>query len=626
MSTQKIHCLLKQTLPFSGLSTAQRENIASDFSIQKYTCDEVILSPDQLEHAHLYVVVTGHVRIVDKTTRKLARIISSYKLFGHYGLLRGSDLPYQVEAVDDVELALLHADVFNYLYQTHSRFAAFFESDLRVYERDKLTLYDVSGSQFLFGTRLRDLIQSQPVLCDVNVTVEFAAGVMNDQNTDYVVVTQNDKPVGILTDKILRSDVVAKGRSLQTPVHIFMSEKLHFMTQKGSLFEALFLMLKKGASHVLVKDDATSALEGVIGSSDIARGQGYNPSLLIDQIAQIQSMEHLRVVRHEANLLLVQLYRRGVGSKSLITINTIINDTITGRVLELSTDALSHHVPDANFNWVWLSLGSEGRGEMSLKTDQDNALVYSLPDHNDSELLQRWLASWTTHVNQSLNDIGLNLCDGGMMACNPAWRINIQNWRRQVDEWLNHSQAQQIMQTSAACDLRAVHGNIDEQERIKSQLIAAIKAHPRFLKHMAVAVISNRPPVNALTGRIRTLKTAEGQKINLKRSGIQPITEFARILSLQAGYLESSNTFDRLEYLRQTQPKIDSDISDALDSYSHLNDIRLGHHLQAVSTGMQPDNLIAINELSDTQYQMLKAAFRSIRSIQATLAHRFNLM
>jgi CBS domain-containing protein len=143
---------------------------------------------------------------------------------------------------------------------------------------------------------------------------------------------------------------------------------------------------------------------------------------------------------------------------------------------------------------------------------------------------------------------------------------------------------------------------------------------------MALAVISNRPPVNALTGRIRILKTDQGKKINIKRSGIQPITEFARILCLQAGFADSSNTFDRLDYLKQTQPQIQSSVSEALDSYSHLNDIRLGHQLQAVSTGWQPDNLIDLNELSETQYQMLKASFNSIKSIQATLAHRFNLM
>ena len=626
MSTQQLQDLLKQTLPFSGLTVTQQKSIAANLMTQSYRPDEVILASTQAQCAHLYIIVSGQVRIVDNSSTKTARILSCNKLFGHYGLLRSGLVPYRVEAVDDVVVALLKADDFTCLYETHPRFAAFFESDLRVYDRDKLTLYDVSGSQFLFGTRLRDLIQSQPIQCEQNRPVQFAARLMNEQNTDYIVVTQDKKPVGILTDKILANQVVAQGRSVQTPVGLLMSKELHFVTQRSSLFEALFLMLKMGVSHVLVKNDTSQRLDGVIGNSDIARGQGYNPLLIIDQIAQMQSVEHLSAVRLEANLLLVQLYRRGVRAKSLITINTVINDTITGRILELSSDTVKRQFPNVNFDWVWLSLGSEGRGEMSLKTDQDNALVYALSKDNDSEQIRCRLAAWTTHVNQSLNDVGLNLCDGGMMAGNPAWRINIEDWRGQFDEWLNRSQAQQIMQTSAACDLRAVHGNVNMQERIKSELNLALKAHPRFLKHMAVAVISNRPPVNALTGRIRTLKTTDGQKINLKRSGIQPITEFARILSLQAGYLESSNTFDRLEYLRQTQPKIESDISDALDSYSHLNDIRLGHHLQAVSTGKQPDNLIAINELSDTQYQMLKAAFRSIRSIQATLAHRFSLM
>ena len=626
MTIQQLNNLLQKTLPFSGLPAAQLDDIACVLTTLNFSPDEVILASAQAQSACLYIVFSGQVRIVDAATTKTARIISSYGLFGHHALLRTGDLPYHVEAVDDVVVALLNADEFNSLCQSHPRFAAFFESDLRVYDRNKLTLYDVSGSQFLFGTRLRDLIQSQPVQCEVNVPAQSAAGLMKEHNTDYIVVTQDHQPVGIITEKILTNQVIAKAQSVLTPAGQLMSKELHYMTQKGNLFEALFLMLKRGVSHVLVKNDTTQVLEGVIGHSDIARGQGYNPLLIIDQIAQMQTVEHLQAIRLEANLLLVQLYKRGVRARSLISINTVINDCLTGRVLELSNDIIKQPSGVVDFDWVWLSLGSEGRGEMSLKTDQDNALVYALPPGSDNEEVQQWIASWATHVNQCLNNIGLKLCDGGMMASNPSWRINIQDWRKQLDIWLGHSQAQQIMQTSAACDLRAVHGNVEMQERVKSELVSALKNHPRFLKHMAVAVISNRSPVNALTGRIRTVKTTEGEKINIKRSGIQPITEFARILSLQAGYTQSSNTFDRLEHLKHTQPNIASDVSEALDSYSHLCDIRLGHHLQAVSTGKQADNLIAVSELTDSQYLMLKAAFKSIKSIQAALALRFSLM
>ena len=618
--------LIKRVFPFSNLIDIEIEKFSSEILIRDYSPNSIIQHHESVENSHLYLLLSGHVKLTESMEKDRTHILGEGKFFGHYSLLRNSPLPFQVETQDEVKLALFPASVFKMLCSQHPRIAAFFESDIRIYTRSKLILHDLSGSQFLFGTRLGDLISRQSPQCQLKTTVQQAAVIMEEHSTDHIVVVDDsNKPIGLVTDSLLRDRIIAVGCSYEMPVEQIMDSNPIFLSHRNNLFEALLLMTQKNISHILIKQATTNKHFGVIGSSDITRGQGYNPLLVLNQINSSSKLDQLIDLRHEADSLLGQLYNRGVKAQSLITINTVINDAITGKVLELSKTALVDANPQVNIKWVWLSLGSEGRGEMSLKTDQDNALIYDVLDQ-DEHLVDRWLSIWTKHVNQSLSEVGLNLCEGNMMASNPHWRIRIQDWNQHVNAWLKQSQAMQIMQTSAACDLRAVHGDVEMEKTIKNEMSAAIKVNYRFLKHMVSAVISNRPPVNAFTGRIRTLKTDEGKKIDLKRNGIQPITEFARILCLQAGYFDSSNTFDRLEYLKQMQPQIQDSISEALVSYNHLNDIRLGHHLQAISMGKKPDNLIAINELSDTQYQMLKAAFSSIKSIQATLAHRFNLM
>ena len=613
---------LARTAPFSAFSETEREALAVAVVVQSFPQDAVILEQGSALHEHLFLVLSGQVRLLEATAGGVTRTFGEGKLFGHYGLLRGGALPYQAEAVTDAKLALIPAEDFHELCEARPRVRAYFESDIRAYTRHHLTLYDLSGAQFLFGTRLSDLVYREPPCCAPDLSVRDAAQRMSREDCGYLVVMRDASFLGLLTDRELRRDVLAAGAAPETPVGVVMNTNIGSLTTRNSLFEALLLMLTNSLTHVLVRATDDGPLVGVVNDNDIARSHGYSPMLLLNQITRATTLEELGGLRREANGHLLQLYRRGVRAQDLITINTLINDNLTGQVLAMSGAVLEECRPDVDFDWAWLSMGSEGRGEMSLKTDQDNALVYRATD-SAMPAVERWLARWAEHANQALAQIGLSLCDGGMMAGNPLWRHPLEQWPGQFEDWLAQSEASQIMQVAAACDLRAVQGDLTLEEPVKKGLVRALVKNPRFLHHMARGVTSVRPPVGGLFGRIRTVKTDQGQMINIKRRGLQPITDFARVLALRWQYLGSSNTFDRLEYLMQAEPKLESAVRDALEAYRHLNDIRLGHQLYDVSIGVAPSNWISVSNLGHTQYDMLKAAFRAIESIQHVLAQRY---
>ena len=576
--------LLERTAPFSGFSTQERDALESKVLVRAYPAGTVVLEQGHESGNDLYLVLAGQLRLVESAPGGVTRKFGVGKLFGSHGLLRDGPLPYQAETLTDAKLALLPADVFHDLCDRHPRVRAFFESDLRAYTRHHVTHYDLSGAQFLFGTRLSDLIHRAAPRCSPGLSVRDAAELMNDQHCDVLVVMHDDAPIGLLTDRDLRARVVATAASPDTPVRQVMTRDVNILSARNSLFEALLMMLEKGCSHVLVRASGNGPLLGVVNDTDIARAHGYSPMLLLDQISRSSHLENLTELRGEANRQLLQLYRRGVRAQDLITINTLINDALTRRVLDFAEDEFAASRPVAQFHWAWLSMGSEGRGEMSLKTDQDNALVYDAPAAVAPQV-EEWLARWAGQVNQNLDRIGLSLCQGGMMAGNPSWRHSLERWATQFDDWLARSEAMHIMQVAAACDLRLVHGDMALEEPVKKSLMDALLKHPRFLRHMARGVIAERPPVGGLFGRIRSVKTEEGRKINIKRRGLQPITDFARVLSLQRRYLESSNTFDRFDFLLQAEPKLESTLQDALTAYRHLNDIRLGQHLYDANLG-----------------------------------------
>lgn len=617
-----ISFLLARTPPFSGFSTAERQTLASTMSLRSYPAQTVVLEQGSTVHPFVYLVMSGQLQAIKTSTHSVMRDLGEGSFVGQYAQLRGGPLPFQVETLEETTLALIPAPVFTRLCASHARVEAFFDGELNAFSRHEVALQNLSGAQFLFGTRLGDLIHRRAPQCDPDTSVQQAARIMAEQNCGYVVIMHEATPAGLLTDRDLRSHVAVG--SPQIPVSAVMCPDPVSLSSRHNLFDALLLMLDQGASHILVRDVVDGPLAGVIDAHDVARAQGYSPLLLLEQISQATSVVPLRALRNEANGLLSQFYQRGVHARDLVAINTLINDRLTSRVLELAEMACASSRPANLFRWAWLSLGSEGRGEMCLKTDQDNALVFDTADTSEAAI-QQWLGQFTSHVNQSLNSVGLTLCEADMMARNPLWRHQRLQWRQQFNSWLTESRSGDIMRLSAACDMRAVHGTLSLEGPVKMELRQALREHPRFLKHMAQGVLANRSPLATFPRRIRTLRTEQGRMINIKRSGLQPFTDFARILTLQAGYLDSSNTLDRLDYLEREQPGLSDTVSNARDAWRHLIDIRLGHHLQQVSSGLPADDWLSIDQLGSTRREMLKASFSSIELIQGVLAHRFGL-
>ncbi len=618
---EDIEPLLARTPPFSGFSKAERQTLASEMRLRNYPAQAVVLEQGSTAHPYVCLVMTGQLQAIEISTRRLVRTFGEGSFVGQYSQLREGPSPFQIEALAESILALIPASVFARLCVDHARVAAFFDSELNAFSRTEVALQNLSGAQFLFGTRLGDLIHRSAPQCDLHTSMQEAARIMVEQNCGYVVIMRESTPAGLLTDRDLRGHV-AEG-SPQVPVSAVMCPDPASLSTRHNLFDALLLMLDQGTSHILVRA-GDGPLVGVIDAHDVARTQGYSPLLLLEQIAQAPSVEQLRSLRIEANGLLSQFYQRGVHARDLVAINTLVNDSLSGRVLELSESACASSRPDSDFRWAWLAMGSEGRGEMCLKTDQDNAMVFDTTDVEEATV-QQWLAQFTTHVNQSLDSIGLTLCEANMMACNPIWRHRQLQWRQQFTTWLTQSRASDIMQLTAACDLRAVHGTLTLAAPVKVELRQALREHPRFLKHMAQGVLAERPPLSTFPRRIRTLRTEKGRMINIKRRGLQQFTDFARIMALQAGYTDSTNTLDRLDYLEREQPGLRDTVSNAREAWRHLIDIRLGHHLQQVSSGLPADDWLSIDQLGSTRREMLKAAFSSIVLVQGVLAQRFGL-
>jgi CBS domain-containing protein len=453
---------------------------------------------------------------------------------------------------------------------------------------------------------------------------------MRDENADSVVVMGESGVLGILTDIDLRNEVVASGASPDTPVQELMHGNALRLPANAPVFQALMEMMQNQTYHVVVSESAASSSNvlGVISDKDISRAQGNSPAFMTERVEQTTSPEDLYGIRGEIDKLLIGLERQGVKPRDLVTINTELNDHLMKRLVALVEIEMREAHPDlyVELPWVWLSLGSEGRGEMSLLTDQDNALLYADPaDEDEAERAEEWFRTLAWRANEVLAEAGFALCEGDIMARNPKWRQSLSGWKKTFQNWIVTPDADVLVMASTFFDLRGLYGEMSLVKELKSSIFETLEKERRFLPFMVQNALGNRPPLSFFRRFVLERSGEYRHTFNIKRRGLRPLVDSARILAIELRYLDSANTVDRLEHIAREMPGMASEVENSLDAYNYLDERRFVHHLRAIERGEKLNNQINPSEVTNTQQNMLKVVFATVQETQEALARRYGM-
>ena len=640
--TDRIKELLAQAPAFDRLPEEVRDGLLPYITLRYFEAEEVVLEQGQTTHEYLYIVESGSVRLTELESGRLVDEYGEGEVFGNYGVIRGGALPFEVRVVESAVCLLLPIARFQEIYEAHESFAAFFNQNIRAYISDReggdsgeKSAFDAAGARLLFGTTLGELVGRSPVLCEVGATAREAAETMREQNADSVVVVRDGEVVGILTDIDLRNKLVAEAAPADTPVEELMSRHVLRLGTEEPVFKALMEMMHHRAYHVVVSDDRNpdgpgqqAKVLGVISDQDISRAQGASPTFLTERIEEADSVEEFTGLRKEADQVLVNLERQGVQAEDLISINTEFNDRLMRRIISLVEGELKEFSPEMEVDlpWSWLSLGSEGRGEMSLVTDQDNALIYADPSGpEEAEKAETWFRTLAERANAALADAGFALCKGDIMARNPRWRQPASEWHKTFRQWILSPDREALMLASTFFDLRGLYGDFSLVKDLKSSISEALEKESRFLPFMAQNALSHRPPLSFFRRFVLERSGAYRHTFNIKRRGLRPIVDSARVLAVDLKYLDSANTVDRLRYAAREIPSLKRTLDDALDSYYYLSELRLKHHLRAIDQGESADNQINPSSLTGTQQSILKVVFANTGDVQDAVSRRYGL-
>ncbi len=474
----------------------------------------------------------------------------------------------------------------------------------------------------LYSRRMGSVEMREVLACPGSTpTHEVARRMAKARSSCYFVLGEGGREiVGYVTDITLRDKVVAALGDARLPISTYLDAPTRSVSSEAFVYEALLLMFRTKTRYLLVEGTPGEYL-GFISRNKLLAEQAQSPFLFIQGVKQAVSLRELRRNWQKVPDIVFQLLDRGVKPEIVNQVITTVADTIALKVIEDVIKELGP--PPARF--VFIVLGSEGRQEQTLLTDQDNAIIYEDKANEQRELVRDYFLRFATEVSDRLNEIGFSFCDGGFMAKNPKWTHSLSHWKRNYTEWLHESNPENVMRFAAFFDIRFLYGEADILEELRDFLDAELqKPLDRFLHYMATNAVQYEPPLTFFNN-IRTFAVGQQQVVNLKKI-MSPIVDAVRVFALK-NRVFATNTGQRLAALRQLGVFTEKEYQELLQSYYYLMGMRLKKQAtQMMHDKLPPDNYLDPKQLTKVERVTLKEIFKVIADFQLKIKVNFAKM
>ncbi len=623
----------KGIMPFDTLDENTLRDLARLCRIDFFPKGTRILTADVTDPTHLYLIQRGGVKAFledDNGEVTLKDFRGDGASVGALAIIRGTAANLNIETVEDTFCFLLPREIFLDLIEKQPAFAHYYLKSFS--EKIVTTAYNElrhhkvgrrsSDDLYLFSIRVGDLVKTLRKV-SAAVTIQEAAALMSEHRVGCLLVhdpADADKIVGIITDRDLRSKVVAAGLDYKEPVAAIMNSPVQTVLSQSLCFDVLLKMMTTGIHHLAV--ERAGRIVGVVTSHDIMLLQGHSPYYLLKEIRGQQEISGLYPLAQKIPDVVRGLIGEGAKAGNITQMIAILNDHILGRMLTL----LEKEMGTPPVPYCWLLLGSEGRREQTFKTDQDNAIIYVDPvDEAQKQVAAGYFKAFAAKAIDHLVNCGYPLCPGEIMAINPQWCQPLSVWKGYFDHWVAEPEPQELLNAIIFFDFRAGFGEAALAEELRTHLNRQMAGRDLFLYHLARQCTETRVPLSFFKNFIVEKDGEHKNRLDIKRQGLTPFVNFARVLALKFGVKET-NTLARLKALMEGE-KIQGELwSVASEAYELQMQQRLVHQLRQIEAGVLPDNYIDPADLSDLERMMLKDAFTAIERLYGVLERMYPVM
>lgn len=614
---------LARFVPFDSMAAEHLAWLAERLKLGYFGKGEVMLAPEQGLVQKLFIIKQGVVQ-GDQGEAGAWLELSEGEPFPLGALLSRRAAISRFRAHTDVFVYELDAEDFHELRRRSPPFQDFctrrIASLLEKSQRSIQASYAAATSQQQsLESPLSSIVRAAPVTCVPDTPLREALETIRARGVgSIVVIDEASRPVGIFTVRDLIGRVILPGTDLATPMRAVMTPDPVALQPSSLAFEAALLMAKHGFRHVLVAADGK--LVGVVSEKDLFSLQRVGVTQISAAIRRAESIEPLLSSAEDIRQFGHNMLAQGVAAEQLTQILSTLNDLLTARVIELECAADG----SPRFSFCWLAFGSEGRFEQTLATDQDNGIIFLVPPGNTASDMRAALLPLAERINRALHACGFPLCRGEIMAMNPKWCLSLEEWRTQFSRWIDAGDPESLLNASIFFDFRALHGELNLADQLRTWLMQRTQAMPRFLHQMAANAMRNRPPLGLVRDFVVASEGEHANTLDLKLNGTTPFVDAARVFSLATG-ASASNTAARLRLAAPRLRISHAEVEAWISAFYFIQMLRLRGQHEENQAGRVMDNRIDPDLLNDLDRRILKEAFRQARKVQSRLAMDYKI-
>jgi CBS domain-containing protein len=604
---QPIIDFMGKLAPFDSLPEHSIKQCCQGLTIAYYSKQQKLVPVDS-NVPQLYIVRSGAFEVTTERGGLIDRV-GEGQYFGFSGLLSGEKVVNQIHILEDGLVYHLPAKIFDQLRANSQSFDRFFNQAFAKRLRNLGTLqHDNISTARITHIMSRDLTT---ITADANI--HQAALLMSKKRLSSLVVVDQEKLCGILTDRDLRNRVLAKGLNGDLLVGQVMTKDPIIIEPNALMFEAMLKMSENNIHHLPVVH--VDRPVGIITSTDLIRSQSSQPLLLIGQIERQNSLEALIKVSQKIPDLLHNLISSDAKAIEIGRILTSVTDSLTRRLIVLKQEQLG----PAPMGFCWLAFGSQGRQDQMAGSDQDNALILE----KDTTVAEKdYFKQLSESVCGALNECGFPFCPGNIMAQNPQWQLTLQQWQQQFSSWVKTPQPSALLNATIFFDMRGIFGDLTLLNTLQSKVLKNTKGNDIFIAALSKNALQSTPPLGFFRSFVIERDGSEVKGIDLKHKGNALINDIVRIYALAAG-IKEVNTSKRLEIL-MAKSKIDKDIAmSLLDAWEFIAHKRLINQGQQFNNNQPVSNYILPDSLSSLVRHQLKDAFKVIHEAKGTVRLKF---
>ena len=621
--------------PFNLLKPEELKTVSEEITVQYNTGNELLFNQGSPCSQYFYIIHQGAVEIFhrDKQQNITLDRCDEGDLFGLRPLFSGENYKISAKTLEECILYLIPIEVFSPLITSNQKIREYLLNSLASntqasYSEDTKGITGPNLPDLPTATLPHDVHELQKVsyskrlvACQKETPIKQLAETMNNNHVGSVIILDNDLPAGIVTDKDIRVKIASGDWDISAPAKNIMSSPVICYPESITIAQAYLAMMKHGISHLCITKDGTpnTKVIGIVSEHDLIVSQGNNPSYLMKAITRASKTKQLKKIRRKIMVLLEQYMDSNLPMTQVSRILFELNDATIKRCIALSLKKMGTPPP---CKFAWLTLGSQGRKEQLLHTDQDNAIIFEDQDEDRYPEVQDYFLTLARAVNQRLLKLGFDYCPAEMMAGNPRWCLSESQWKEQFTHWVQTPTEEHILLCQVFFDYDISYGNLDLANALADHIFKTITNYPIFTTNLAKSALENPSPLGFFRQFLLERNGEYKDHFDLKKRALMPITDAARLLILGHKTKNINNTFERYDKLAELEPHNNEIFLGASYAAKVLLKFRTRQGLQNHDSGRYID----LKKLSKEEKIKLKRCFKTISDLQDLIKLRFKLV